>query len=514
MTYGYIRVSSDKQTVENQRFEINKFCKNENINIDGWIEETISGTKNYDKRKLGELLNKVQKDDLIICAELSRLGRNLFMIMEILHICMNKECKVWTIKDNYRLGDDIQSKVLAFAFGLSAEIERNLISQRTKEALARKVNEGVVLGRPKGRKTSPSKHKLFQKDEIICELLICGISQRKTAKLLHVDRNTLANFMQKSEIILENSFLLKNSGNKTSDFVQHNSSACDFATSDSWVILSPIEQSIKRKIEAVGVPLKDWNISINYGIKTGFNDAFIVSGAKRDEILANCKTDEEREKTAELIRPILRGRDIKRYSYNWADLWLIYIPWHFPLQFDQTIQGASEKAEKEFKKQYPAVYAHLLQYKRELSARNKAETGIRYEWYAMQRWGANYWDEFNKPKIVWGNLNLSATYTFAPAGMMINAPATMIVPASESLLCILNSKLADYYIRNLGVTRNGGYFEYKPMFIEQLPVPQNIDEKLFEELSKKELNNEEEIDRKVYELYGLTDEEIQFLEKM
>jgi hypothetical protein len=178
------------------------------------------------------------------------------------------------------------------------------------------------------------------------------------------------------------------------------------------VILSPIEQSIKRKIEAVGVPLKDWDISINYGIKTGFNDAFIVSGTKRDEILANCKTKEEREKTAELIRPILRGRDIKRYSYNWADLWLIYIPWHFPLQFDQTIQGASEKAEKEFKKQYPAVYAHLLQYKRELSARNKAETGIRYEWYAMQRWGANYWDEFNKPKIVWGNLNLSATYTF------------------------------------------------------------------------------------------------------
>ena len=131
------------------------------------------------------------------------------MIMEILHICMNKECKVWTIKDNYRLGDDIQSKVLAFAFGLSAEIERNLISQRTKEALARKVNEGVVLGRPKGRKNSPSKHKLFQKDEIICELLICGISQRKIANLLNVDRNTLANFMQKSEIILENSFLLK-----------------------------------------------------------------------------------------------------------------------------------------------------------------------------------------------------------------------------------------------------------------------------------------------------------------
>lgn len=125
MIYGYIRVSSDKQTVENQRFEINNFCERKKIKIDGWIEETISGMKSYDKRQLGRLLNKVQKDDLIICAELSRLGRNLFMIMEILNICMTKECRVWTIKDNYRLGDDIQSKVLAF--GLSAEIERNLI---------------------------------------------------------------------------------------------------------------------------------------------------------------------------------------------------------------------------------------------------------------------------------------------------------------------------------------------------------------------------------------------------
>ena len=201
MNYGYIRVSIDKQTVENQRYEINTFCQKLNIHIDGWIEETISGTKNFDKRKLGDLLKIVQKDDLIICAELSRLGRNLFMIMEILHICMNKECKVWTIKDNYRLGDDIQSKVLAFAFGLSAEIERNLISQRTKEALARKVQEGIVLGRPKGRKTSPEKHKLYDKDIIICELLIFGISQRKISKLFSVDRNTLSRFILNSPLL-------------------------------------------------------------------------------------------------------------------------------------------------------------------------------------------------------------------------------------------------------------------------------------------------------------------------
>lgn len=196
MIYGYIRVSSDKQTVENQRFEINNFCLKENLHIDGWIEETISGTKNYDKRELGRLLKKVQKDDLIICAELSRLGRSLFMIMEILSLCMKKECKVWTIKDNYRLGDDIQSKVLAFAFGLSAEIERNLISQRTKEALARKKAEGVVLGRPKGRKTSPQKHKLHGKEVLIDELLKQNVSKRQIAKICKVDRNTLARFLK------------------------------------------------------------------------------------------------------------------------------------------------------------------------------------------------------------------------------------------------------------------------------------------------------------------------------
>lgn len=193
MIYGYIRVSSDKQTVENQRFEINNFCSREAMIIDGWIEETISGTKSYSKRELGKLLNRVQKDDLIICAELSRLGRNLFMIMEILNICMTKECRVWTIKDNYRLGEDIQSKVLAFAFGLSAEIERNLISQRTKEALARKKAEGMVLGRPKGSKNK--KKKLDGKIEMIMRMLERGASKALIAKRLKVSRNTLYLFL-------------------------------------------------------------------------------------------------------------------------------------------------------------------------------------------------------------------------------------------------------------------------------------------------------------------------------
>lgn len=198
MNYGYIRVSSDKQTVENQRFEIENFAKQNDFKIDGWIEETISGTKSYDKRELGKLLNKVKKDDLIICAELSRLGRNLFMIMEILNICMTRECKVWTIKDNYRLGEDIQSKVLAFAFGLSAEIERNLISQRTKEALARKRSEGVVLGRPKGRKSSHLK--LSGKEETIRVLRQQNVSKSEIARIFGVHRMTVDSFIKMNDL--------------------------------------------------------------------------------------------------------------------------------------------------------------------------------------------------------------------------------------------------------------------------------------------------------------------------
>lgn len=194
MIYGYIRVSSDKQTVENQRFEINKFCERENLKIDGWIEETISGTKSYDKRQLGTLLKRVRKDDLIICAELSRLGRNLFMIMEILNICMTKECRVWTIKDNYRLGDDIQSKVLAFAFGLSAEIERNLISQRTKEALARKRAEGEKWWHDKGERLRLNP-KCATRHQWIISQLEQGATKTSIAKKLHVSKSTLYRYL-------------------------------------------------------------------------------------------------------------------------------------------------------------------------------------------------------------------------------------------------------------------------------------------------------------------------------
>lgn len=191
MVYGYIRVSTDRQTVENQRFEIKRFCKENNLKVDKWISETISGTKSVDKRQLGKLLKGVRKDDIIICSEISRLGRSLFMIMSILNRCMEIGAKVWTIKDNYRLGDDITSKVLAFAFGISAEIERKLISQRTKEALARKKSEGIKLGRPKGS----GKRILDGKEKQIKAMLSAGLTKVQVSKAYGVHVSTLHEFL-------------------------------------------------------------------------------------------------------------------------------------------------------------------------------------------------------------------------------------------------------------------------------------------------------------------------------
>jgi len=194
MIYGYIRVSTDKQTLENQEFEINNFCLKENIKVDKWITETISGTKDFEKRKLGKALKRLKSGDVLICSEISRLGRNLLQIMTILNICMQKEVQVWTIKDNYRLGADIQSKVLAFAFSLSAEIERNLISQRTKEALARIKASGRKLGREYGSKNK--KHILDGKEQDIIKLLNKGVPKTQIARLMNVSIFTIYAFLK------------------------------------------------------------------------------------------------------------------------------------------------------------------------------------------------------------------------------------------------------------------------------------------------------------------------------
>ena len=302
--------------------------------------------------------------------------------------------------------------------------------------------------------------------------------------------------------------------------MQQSGTECEFCSSDSWVILSPIEQSIKRKIEAVGTPLKNWNIQINYGIKTGYNDAFIIDTAKRDEILANCQSENERERTAELIRPILRGRDIKRYGYNWANLWLIYIPWHFPYQFDESIKGASDKAEEAFKEQYPAVYNHMLQYKEPLSKRNKAETGIRYEWYAMQRWGAKYWEDFSKPKILWKRVGSILRFCYSDndfLGLDSTCFATGI--NIEYVCCVLNSPIGHYLLKDAPKTGTGDLLvsvqAIEPIQIPQVGSEMNlIFKRLLEELIKGEsLTNEKEISRKIFKLYDLSLDEQSYIEE-
>ena len=289
---------------------------------------------------------------------------------------------------------------------------------------------------------------------------------------------------------------------------------------ETWAVLPASHQSLKAKLETVGTPLKDWDLSIFRGVVTGFNSAFVIDNATKDTLIA------DDPKSAEIIKPILRGRDVQRYQGQWAGLWLVYVPWHFPLHSDSSIKGVSSQAEDLFKKRYPAIYKHLLSHRLGLSARNKSETGVRYEWYALQRWGANYHAEFAKEKIAWGNLNNQAKFAYVPEGTFINAPTTMLTPYSPYLLAVLNSTLLDWYFRQIGVERDGGYYEYKPMFIERLPIPKITAGKqrpfirLVDRILKAKDADakadtsalEAEIDRLVYALYGLTEEEIAAVE--
>ncbi len=192
---GYIRVSTDKQTLEHQHFEIEQFAKHQGLKVDLWVEEKISSRKALKKRKLGTLLEELKENDILISCEISRLGRSLLEVMRILETCLNKNCQVWTIKENYRLGNDIQSKVLAFAFGLAAEIERKLISDRTKSSLANIKASGKKLGRPL---TAESKKlKLSKNTKKVKNLLAKGMSKSQIARILGVQRSTLRRFIER-----------------------------------------------------------------------------------------------------------------------------------------------------------------------------------------------------------------------------------------------------------------------------------------------------------------------------
>ena len=195
MIYGYIRVSTDQQSTSNQKFEINRFASSNNIQIDKWVEETISSRKPLNKRKLGSLLAELKDGDILISTEISRLGRSLLEVMGILQHCLAQNCQIWTLKEHYKLGSDIASKVLAFCFGLSAEIERQLISERTKMSLDKLKSQGKHLGRPFGAKSKSLK--LSKNTKKVKDLMAKGLPKAQIARLLGVDKLTLYRFLKK-----------------------------------------------------------------------------------------------------------------------------------------------------------------------------------------------------------------------------------------------------------------------------------------------------------------------------
>ncbi|WP_197736722.1 class I SAM-dependent DNA methyltransferase [Akkermansia muciniphila] len=255
---------------------------------------------------------------------------------------------------------------------------------------------------------------------------------------------------------------------------------CDFTGSDSWVILSPIEQSIKRKIEAVGVPLKDWDIQINYGIKTGYNDAFIISTEKRNEILANCKDADERKRTEELIRPILRGRDIKRYGYEWANLWII-----------NTHNGIKGKLPRIDVNEYPAIKAHLDQFWDKISKRaDKGDTP-----YNLRN--CAYMEDFFKPKLFYADITQQLNFCICKDVMFCNNTTYFIASENELLLDYiqkyLNSPLIDWYYRTLSVQLGEKAVRMFSMYVLEIPIPP---------ISKSD----------IYKSYGLSPSEVSFIE--
>ncbi|MCQ2844832.1 class I SAM-dependent DNA methyltransferase [Helicobacter pylori] len=312
-------------------------------------------------------------------------------------------------------------------------------------------------------------------------------------------------------------------------------------STESFIFADTTLLDLRDKMENIGTPLKDWGIQINYGIKTGCNEAFIIPTEKRDEILKNCddaQKDEkgmsERERTKELIKPILRGKDIKRYSYEWADLWVIFIPWHFP---NTGSPKDMEQNEQDFFTHYPIIYAHLLSHKDELLKRNKDETGKRYEWYCLQRWAASYLQDFEKEKIVYGEIVQEPRFYLDNGECELGvfyAEATSFILTGEHLhylLGMLHSKLITFAFKTFyagGGLGESGY-RYKKAFIERLPIPQITEknqeladkitdcaERILKSKAKDPKANtqelEKEIDALVYQLYNLTDEEIKTIE--
>ncbi|EOH7111761.1 class I SAM-dependent DNA methyltransferase, partial [Campylobacter jejuni] len=298
---------------------------------------------------------------------------------------------------------------------------------------------------------------------------------------------------------------------------------------ESFTFSDENTSALKAKIERIGTPLKEWQgLNIYRGILTGYNEAFIITTEKRNEILANCKDEAEKERTAKLIRKMLRGRDIKRYSYEWAGLWVIFIPWHFPnVEKPKTML----ENEQDLKEQYPSLYKHLLSHKERLSKRNKEETGIRYEWYCLQRWGANYYQEFEREKIGWQRITQEPSFILEKEYILLDSMAFMVANSKNELkylLGFLNSNLIFYYFKNIGHLYSDKGFLLSNQYVEKFPIPKinSKNQKLADELinladdilkakeQDKNANTQElenKINSLVYKLYNLNEEEIKII---
>jgi adenine-specific DNA-methyltransferase len=287
-------------------------------------------------------------------------------------------------------------------------------------------------------------------------------------------------------------------------------------TTDGWQLASNANLRLLEKLRAAGTPLGEYVGGKFYrGILTGLNDAFVVDRATRDRLIA------EHPSSAEVLKPYLRGRDVKRWRTEPQDLWLLFIPWHFPLHQDTTITGSSSTAEKEFEKRYPAVFNHLLQFKDRLSARNKAETGIRYEWYALQRCAATYWQDFEQPKILYQEIATDQAFTWDESGSFSNNKTFLIPGADFYLLALLNSKIIWFFLDKVASKLSGGAYAMQSIYLSLIPIPQAsaADEKAISTLVKKCLDAkgqnvdkwEAEIDDRVARLYGLTADEMKLI---
>ena len=242
-----------------------------------------------------------------------------------------------------------------------------------------------------------------------------------------------------------------------------------------WIIQPKAHFDILKKMLQQGTALKDMPISIYRGVLTGYNDAFFIDEDTRERLIA------EDPKSAELIKPLLRGRDIQVWTPVWDNLYLLFVPWHFPNHSDSTIQGASEKSENDFKERYPSIYAYLEHHKEKLSARNKAETGIRYEWYALQRWAADYYEEFSKPKIMYPNMTSLFPFIYDEKGFFGNDKTFMITANDDSvnlkyITAILNSKLCKLWIWYNCPELQGGTREIRKVYFENFRIPLNVDQ--------------------------------------